>query len=160
MNSLSVRFRSVGLQTPHTAEDPSSPCLAQPIHALAVVSLENSWQELLSLSKLGDALDHASYQRLREMLRHNLQVGVCFAALFDTERQQGFRLPWLNMLGRLSDLEHIEWIFDAATCMACPHQNELNLWLQQELKPRLIELDQIRQRGIGMQPYWEISDIS
>jgi triphosphatase len=44
--------------------------------------------------------------------------------------------------------------------MACPHQNELNHWLQQELKPRLIELDQIRQRGIGMQPYWEISDIS
>ena len=24
-----------------------------------------------------------------------------------------------------------------------------------ELKPQLIELDQIRQRGIGMQPYWE-----
>lgn len=39
-------------------------------------------------------------------------------------------------------------------------QLQLNHWLQQELKPRLIELDQIRQRGIGMQPYWEISDLS
>lgn len=162
---LSVRYCQTLLKLSawmalHKEEDPGSPCLVQPIHALAVTSLENSWQELLSLSKLGDALDHASYQRLREMLRHNLQVGVCFAALFDSERQQGFRLPWLNMLGRLSDLEHIEWIFAAATCMACPHQNELNHWLQQELKPRLIELDQIRQRGIGMQPYWEISDLS
>lgn len=85
---------------------------------------------------------------------------MCFAALFDSERQQGFRLPWLNMLGRLSDLEHIEWIFGAANCMACPHQQELNTWLQRELKPRLIELDQIRQRGIGMQPYWELGELS
>jgi triphosphatase len=143
----------------HTAQEPNKPCLIQPIYSLAVECLDRSWQEILSLSKLSNALDHASYERLREMLRHNLQVGVCFARLFDTERQQGFRLPWLNMLGRLSDLEHIEWIFDAATNMQCPHQDELNLWLQQELKPRLIELDQIRLRGIGMQPYWEISEI-
>ena len=139
----------------HKADNPHSPGLVQPIHSLAVVALDNSWQELLSMSKLSDALDHASYQHLREMLRHNLQVGVCFATLFDTERQQGFRLPWLNMLGRLTDLEHIEWIFEAATNMACPYQQELNDWLQKELKPQLIELDQIRQRGIGMQPYWE-----
>lgn len=157
---LSVRYCQTLLKLSawmalHEAESPSGPGLMQPIHSLAVVALDNSWQELLSLSKMGDALDHESYQRLREMLRHNLQVGVCFAALFDSERQQGFRLPWLNMLGRLSDLEHIEWIFDAATNMACSHQEELNRWLQQELKPRLVELDQIRQRGIGMQPYWE-----
>ena len=139
----------------HKVVVPDSPALVQPIHSLAGVALDNSWQELLSLSRLGESLDHASYQRLRELLRHNLQVGVCFAALFDTERQQGFRLPWLNMLGRLSDLEHIECIFEAANNMGCPHQQELNDWLQQELKPRLIELDQIRQRGIGMQPYWE-----
>jgi hypothetical protein len=31
----------------------------------------------------------------------------------------------------------------------------LNSWLAQELKPRLIELDQIRLHGIGMRPYWE-----
>ena len=157
---LSVRYCQTLLKLSswmvlHKADEPNSPGLVQPIHSLAVVALDNSWQELLSLSKLSDALDHDSYQRLREMLRHNLQVGVCFAALFDTERQQGFRLPWLNMLGRLTDLEHIEWIFDAANHMACPHQQELNEWLQKELKPRLLELDQIRERGIGMQPYWE-----
>ncbi|WP_024871448.1 CYTH and CHAD domain-containing protein [Tolumonas lignilytica] len=157
---LSVRYCQTLLKLSawmvlHEATDPNSPSLTQPIQTLAIMSLDKSWQELLSLSKMGSALDHASYQRLRELLRHNLQVGVCFAALFDIERQQGFRLPWLNMLGRLSDLEHIEWIFDAANCMACPHQDELNLWLQKELKPRLTELDQIRQQGIGMQPYWE-----
>lgn len=157
---LSVRYCQTLLKLSswmvlHKADDPNSPGLVQPIHSLAVVALDNSWQELLSLSKLSDALDHDSYQRLREMLRHNLQVGVCFAALFDTERQQGFRLPWLNMLGRLTDLEHIEWIFDAANNMACQHQQELNDWLHTELKPRLLELDQIRERGIGMQPYWE-----
>lgn len=162
---LSVRYCQTLLKLSawlalYKVEKPDTPGLTQPIHSLAVLSLENSWQELLSLSKLGDALDHESYQRLREMLRHNLQVGVCFAALFDSERQQGFRLPWLNMLGRLSDLEHIEWIFGAANCMACPHQQELNSWLQRELKPRLIELDQIRQRGIGMQPYWELGERS
>jgi triphosphatase len=139
----------------HKAEIPHSLWLKQPIRSLALVCLDKSWQELLSISKLGETLDHESYQKLRELLRYNLQVGVCFAALFDTERQQGFRLPWLNMLGRLSDLEHIEWIFDAATSMACPHQSELNRWLAQELKPRLIELDQIRLHGVGMQPYWE-----
>lgn len=144
----------------HKIIEPQDSSVTQPIYCLAVECLDRSWKEILSLSKLSDALDHANYERLREMLRHNLQVGVCFAALFDTDRQQGFRLPWLNMLGRLSDLEHIEWIFDAANSMACPHQDELNHWLQQELVPRLIELDQIRQRGIGMLPYWETPNIN
>lgn len=39
-------------------------------------------------------------------LRRNLLVGVCFAMLFDEEPQQGFRLPWLNILRRMEDLEH------------------------------------------------------
>jgi triphosphatase len=157
---LSVRYCQTLLKLSawivlHKAETPDSSGLTQPIRSLAIICLDKSWQELLSISKLGETLDHESYQKLRELLRYNLQVGVCFAALFDAERQQGFRLPWLNMLGRLSDLEHIEWIFDAATNMACPHQQELNSWLAQELKPRLIELDQIRLHGIGMRPYWE-----
>ncbi len=139
----------------HSQIEADLPALTQSVMTLARQKLDQSWQELLSLSHLGDELDHEQYQSLRELLRHNLQVGVCFAALFDNERMQGFRLPWLNMLGRLSDLEHIEWIFDAATRMECPHQAELNQWLHVQLKPRLIELDQIRLRGVGMQPYWE-----
>lgn len=48
----------------HKALVPDSSALRQPIHSLAVIALDNSWQELLSLSRLGESLDHASYQRL------------------------------------------------------------------------------------------------
>ncbi len=139
----------------HKVVHSDSAALEMPVETLAKLNLDDSWQELLSLSRLSDELDHEHYQQLRELLRHNLQVGVCFASLFDNDRMQGFRLPWLNMLGRLSDLEHIEWIFDSATKLSCADSDQLNLWLHSQLKPRLLELDQIRQRGIGMQPYWE-----
>ena len=129
--------------------------LQKPVLPLALAELDRSWSELLQLSQLTQALDHDSYQRLRQLLACNLQVGVCFAGLFNTDRQQGFRLPWLNLLGRLTDLEHFEWIGAVIDEVQCSDNTLLQHWLDQQLKPRLVELDQIRERGIEMQPYWQ-----
>ena len=140
----------------HEKVKPKSIALTEPVIQLAARNLENSWKELLTISKISEAFDHASYQSLRDMLRRNLQVGVCFATLYNSDPVQGFRLPWLNLLGRLSDLEHLEWIFDAMNQMCCPDSHAIRQWLSSQLTPRLVELDQIRQRGIGMQPYWQL----
>lgn len=157
---LSVRYNRAILNLlawlhGHEVVQEPSDCLQQPILPLALVSLQRSWQELLELSTLTEALDHQTYQHLRQLLTRNLQVGVCFAGLFNSERQQGFRLPWLNLLGRLTDLEHFEWIAEIAHEIPDCEHAILQHWLDDQLKPRLVELDQIRARGVEMQPYWE-----
>ncbi len=146
--------------TLHEIKDPHSAALQESVARLADRSLENSWKELLTITKISDPFNHQSYQELRSMLRRNLQVGVCFATLYDSDPVQGFRLPWLNLLGRLSDLEHIEWIFDAMNQMNCPDSEAIREWLVAQLSPRLVELDQIRQRGIGMKPYWQLAPLA
>ena len=60
----------------HKVVQPGSTAPDLPIEVLAKHNLDDSWQELLSLSRLSDELDHDHYQQLRELLRHNLQVGV------------------------------------------------------------------------------------
>lgn len=140
------------LHQPLTADNS---VLQKPLLPLALSELDRSWSELLQLSQLTKSLDHDSYQRLRWLLTRNLQVGVCFAGLFNVERQQGFRLPWLNLLGRLTDLEHFEWIGSVCDEVQCSDKSLLQNWLDEQLKPRLVELDQIRERGIEMQPYWQ-----
>ena len=102
-------------------------------------------------------LEYSAYLTLVGKLRRNLLVGVSFAALFDDELQQGFRLPWLNILRRMEELEQFEVLDKAAVTLSTQARLELEEWLTAKIEPRLIELDQARLQARDMLPYWQQS---
>lgn len=136
------------------------PALAlQPLPELACQVLEESWQELHGPELAVPHLDDDSYLMLVGKLRRNLLAGVSFAALFDAEQQQGFRLPWLNLLRRMEELEHFAVLDQLSASLPTKVRLELGEWLTERIAPRLVELDQARLQALDMVPYWRESEI-
>lgn len=126
----------------------------QPLRRYAQAMLDQSWRELHQDDMTAPQLDYSAYLILVGKLRRNLLVGVSFATLFDEEQQQGFRLPWLNILRRMEDLEHFEVLDGMAATLPTAAHLELGEWLTSKIEPRLIELDQARLQARDMEPYW------
>ena len=134
------------------------PALARlPLRPYAQGELDQSWQELHQGEMQEPQLEYSAYLTLVGKLRRNLLVGVSFAALFDEELQQGFRLPWLNILRRMEELEQFEVLDKAAVTLSTQARLELEAWLTAKIEPRLIELDQARVQARDMLPYWQQS---
>lgn len=134
------------------------PALARlPLRPYARTELDQSWQELHQGEMQEPQLEYSAYLTLVGKLRRNLLVGVSFAALFDEELQQGFRLPWLNILRRMEELEQFEVLDKAAVTLSTQARLELEAWLTAKIEPRLIELDQARLQARDMLPYWQQS---
>ncbi len=132
-----------------------SPQMRAPVCEFASQQLRLSWRELHEGDLLAPSLDYSGYLSLVGKLRRNLLVGVSFAALYDQEQQQGFRLPWLGMLHRMEELEHFEVLDRLCGQLATPARLELAEWLTAQVTPRLLELDQARLQALNMPPYWE-----
>ena len=104
---------------------------------------------------LAPSLDYSGYLALVGKLRRNLLAGVSFAALYDQEQQQGFRLPWLAMLQRMEELEHFDVLDRLSARLSTSARLELAEWLTGQVTPRLLELDQVRAQALNMIPYWD-----
>ena len=126
----------------------------QPLTAYACTRLDESWQELQDDDMALPQLDDEAYIHLVGKLRRNLLTGVSFAALFDAELQQGFRLPWLNILRRMEELQHLSVLDQVAAQLPTAGRLALGEWLTARVAPRLIELDQARLQAQAMAPYW------
>lgn len=126
----------------------------QPLPAYACLRLNESWQELHDAEMAAPQLDDEAYVHRVGKLRRNLLTGVSFAALFDAELQQGFRLPWLNILRRMEELQHLTVLDQVAAGLPTTARLALGEWLTVRVAPRLIELDQARLQALAMAPYW------
>lgn len=132
-----------------------SPLMRTPVRDFANQQLRLSWRELHEGELLAPSLDYSGYLALVGKLRRNLLAGVSFAALYDQEQQQGFRLPWLAMLQRMEELEHFEVLDRLSAQLSTPARLELAEWLTGQVTPRLLELDQVRAQALNMIPYWD-----
>ncbi len=127
---------------------------SEPLLSYAQAQLEQSWHELHDEEMVAPSLDYASYLALVGQLRRNLLAGVSFASLFNAQVQEGFRLPWLNILRHMEELELFEVLDSVSGSLSTKARLELGEWLTARLEPRLIELDQARQQALTMVPYW------
>lgn len=132
-----------------------SPLMRIPVCDFANQQLRLSWRELHEGELVAPSLDYSGYLSLVGKLRRNLLAGVSFAALYDQELQQGFRLPWLGILHRMEELEHFEVLDRLCGQLSTPARLELAEWLIAQVTPRLLELDQARLQALNMSPYWD-----
>lgn len=128
--------------------------LAAPVADLARELLEDSWHTLRH-SALGEArLDGEQYIQQKGKLRRNLMVGLCFSALYPDAGLVGFRMPWLDILRGIEDLDMLSPLADIGDRLEPEEREELAQWLARKQDFLLEALEQSRLQALQLEPYW------
>lgn len=124
------------------------------VHEFASLHLEISWQAILNSGLADDALTAEQYMNEQAGLQYNVLVGQCFNHLFDDEMRNKFRLPWLDILQGIDDLEVIRLLRSIANMQNETIAAGMNKILLRKQASLLDALEQTRQQALMMQPYW------
>ncbi|PSJ41417.1 inorganic triphosphatase [Zobellella endophytica] len=128
--------------------------LAAPVAGLARQLMDDSWQTLRR-SALGDErLGRERYIQQKGKLRRNLLVGLCFGELYPAEARMGFRMPWLDILRGIEDLDMLSPLEEARERLAAEDREELDDWLERKRRFLLEALEQSRAQALLLEPYW------
>ena len=129
--------------------------LAAPIVDLAQQRLNESWH-VLRHSALGEPrLNGERYIQQKGKLRRNLMVGLCFSTLYQEAEHISFRMPWLDILRGIEDLDMLSPLEDVREQLDAAEGAELELWLARKQKFLLEALEQSRTQALQLQPYWK-----
>ncbi|WP_116475148.1 CYTH and CHAD domain-containing protein [Zobellella maritima] len=128
--------------------------LAAPVQGLADHLVEDSWQTLRR-SALGNfELNRSEYIQQKGKLRRNLTVGLCFGDLYPEAERLAFRMPWLDILRGIEDLDMLTPLEEVCDQLAPEQQQELTLWLVRKQDFLLEALEQSRGQALQQSPYW------
>ncbi|HIF9085440.1 TPA: CYTH domain-containing protein [Photobacterium damselae] len=135
-------------------DDKSREKLASSAKTFSDGFLTRSWQELQDVFPLERQLSRLDYLDQQPRLLRNLMSGVCFANLYDEERRNNFRLPWLDLLQGVEDLRELEPIRQICPQFSDDDLQQIEKWLERKDESLLHAMDQTRQMGIELTPYW------
>ncbi|KDM92448.1 inorganic triphosphatase [Photobacterium galatheae] len=129
--------------------------LAASAKAFADSALAKAWEELGDAFGAPRTLSRADYLDQQARLLRNLVGGLCFASLYDAERREGFRSPWLDVLQGMEDLRQLEPIRTLQPEFEEEEdRKQIDKWLHRKEDSLLHAMDQSRQIGLTQQPYW------
>lgn len=74
--------------------------------------------------------------------------------MFDIEERNKFRLPWLDILQGIDDLEVICILMNVANMQSETAAKQINKILIRKQRSLLDALEQTREQALSMQPYW------
>ncbi len=139
-------------------DDKAREKLDEPVRQFAVRSLAQSWEELLGVFAENNTLDRFGYLDQQPRLTRNLMSGCCVAALFDTEEREIFRLPWLDLLQGIEDIQLLEPVRRLAGDEDLDEEDrhQIEKWLSRKEESLLHAMMQSRQIGVTLTPYWEL----
>ena len=136
-------------------DDKSRARLAEPVKGFADTMLSRSWQELLDVFPAGRQLNRIDYLDQQPRLIRNLMSGLSFASLYEEEKRSAFRMPWLDLLQGIDDLRHLEPIRELIDQQQDDEdRSQIEKWLQRKEESLIHAMDQTRQMGIELAPYW------
>ncbi|GHA07848.1 CYTH and CHAD domain-containing protein [Oceanisphaera arctica] len=128
--------------------------LAAPVASLARQRLDDSWH-VLRHSALGEPrLDGERYIQQKGKLRRNLMVGLCFSTLYPEAERIAFRMPWLDILRGIEDLDMLSPLLDLRDELNEQDAAELDEWLARKQRFLLKALEQSRAQALLLKPYW------
>ncbi|PSW15102.1 inorganic triphosphatase [Photobacterium sanctipauli] len=136
-------------------DDKSRSRLAGGIKAFSDSTLSRSWQELVDVFPAERQLNRIDYLDQQPRLVRNLTSGLSFAALYDAEKRRVFRMPWLDLLRGIEDLRQLEPIHALVAGQEDEEdRRQLEKWLTRKEESLIHAMDQTRQMGIELLPYW------
>ncbi|MBO1518214.1 CYTH domain-containing protein [Oceanisphaera pacifica] len=129
--------------------------LAAPVAELAQQRLDESWH-VLRHSALGEEqLTGERYIQQKGKLRRNLMVGLCFSTLYSPLDSIGFRMPWLDILRGIEDLDMLSPLAEVQESLEENEAGELKSWLSRKQQFLLEALEQSRRQALQLKPYWQ-----
>lgn len=128
--------------------------LAGNIKPYADTVLPRSWDELLDVFPSQRSLNRVDYFDQQPRLLRNLMSGTCFASLYDEDKRAAFRMPWLDLLRGIEDLRQLEPIRALAERYDDDDRKQLEKWLRRKEESLIYAMDQTRQMGVELIPYW------
>lgn len=136
-------------------DDKSVKKLAKPIKPFADKVLDKSWDELGSVFTDDLQLSRQVYLDQHTRLTRNLMTGRCFAQLYDDEIRATFRLPWLDILRGIDDLQMLTPLHNLVDEIEDKDERkQLVKWLLRKEEYLLHAIDQTRHIGVELTPYW------
>lgn len=124
------------------------------VDAFAAMHLESSWQNILNSVLSKESLQIDDYLVIKPELKRNVLVGACFNHLYVPESRKKFRLPWLDIIEGIEDLEVIRLLSNIAQLQPETVTEQIEKILQRKQASLLDALEQTREQAISLQPYW------
>lgn len=128
--------------------------MALNIHHFSVKQLERTWVELLEAFPPERQLSSQEYIDQQYRLMRSLYTGISFAALFDEEERQAFRMPWADLLHGIDDLLTLKPLEILVEKLAQDEREQLQRWLIRQENSILHAMEQTRIIGVETPPYW------
>ncbi len=128
--------------------------LAAPVASLARQRLDESWHTLCHSALGKPELNGEQYIQQKGKLRRNLMVGVCFSELYPETERMAFRMPWLDILRGIEDLDMLSPLRDLRGELDEQDSAELDEWLERKQRFLLEALEQSRAQALLLEPYW------
>lgn len=136
-------------------DEKSTKKLAKPVKPFADKVLGKSWDELGSVFTDDLQLSRQAYLDQHTRLTRNLMTGRCFAQLYDDETRSTFRLPWLDILRGIDDLQMLTPLHNLVDEIEDKDERkQLVKWLLRKEEYLLHAIDKTRHIGVELTPYW------
>jgi len=129
--------------------------LAKQVKPFADKVLKKSWEELMAVFPEEQKFSRQDYLDQWPRLNRNLLTGRCFATLYDDESRSAFRLPWLDVMRGIEDLQVLAPLHNLIDKVEDEdEQKQFVKWLIRKEEYLLHAIDQTRHNSIGLTPYW------
>ncbi len=117
--------------------------------------LEESWSELRSSLFGSKELNRVGYLKHKGLLHRNLMVGACLGSNFDQQARNEFRVPWLDIVKGIEDLELHQPVHELLEQeMDDESQVSIRKWLKRKEKSLIHAMEQSRKQALTLAPYW------
>ncbi|WP_444995452.1 CYTH and CHAD domain-containing protein [Aliikangiella sp. IMCC44359] len=126
--------------------------LSTPIVDFARKQLDHMLKELKR--DLGPKVDlqPQDYYKLIAKIRRALDTGLFFGGLFDSQKRQVYRQPWIDIIDGIRELQVNEYIYGLQ--LENHQKDETEEWLNKRNEPILEAIEQTRKAAFKSNPYW------
>ncbi|GAM76956.1 adenylate cyclase [Vibrio ishigakensis] len=136
-------------------EEKASKTMASNVVQFSKDQLDRTWAELQSSFPIEQPLSAQDYVKEQYHLNRSLFSGICFAALYDQELRQVFRLPWADLAQGIDDLLTLETVRPLVEEFEGDEQEQLQRWLDRQQTSILHAMEQTRAMCLEVEPYWK-----
>ncbi len=126
--------------------------LSTPIIDYARKQLEHMLKELKRDLGPKVELSASDYFKLIAKIRRALDTGLFFGGLFDSQKRQSYRQPWMDILDGIRELQMNDYISELQ--LETHQKEETEVWLEKLNQPVLEAIEQTRNSAFKSNPYW------